>query len=121
MHIEAKVSKIILQNDAMLEGAAQEKVCQTDKCSAHNDNKNCYGLTLMRTISLANQPVQYSSPSSGTMIINLLGFPPLTAHMQTAALQGACTQATDFNCFKQSFCPTVCQKLLFFHLSVVHC
>lgn len=51
MHAEAKLSKIILQNNAALEGAPREKVCQTDKCSAHNDNTDCYGPTVMKTVS----------------------------------------------------------------------
>lgn len=90
MHTKAKLSKIILQNNAVLEGAAQEKVCQTDKCSVHNDNKNCYGQTVMQTIS--------RKPTSSIFIsikwhqnVNFLSFPPLTAHMQMAASQGACT------------------------------
>ncbi len=90
MDTKAKLSKIILQNNAVLEGAAQEKVCQNDKCSAHNDNKNCYGQTVMQTIS--------RKPTSSIFMsikwhqnINLLSFPPLTAHMQMASSQGACT------------------------------
>jgi len=51
MHAKAKLSKIILQNNVALEDAAQEKVCQTDKCSAHGDNKKCYVRTVMQTIS----------------------------------------------------------------------
>lgn len=47
MHTKAQLSKVILQNNADLEGAAQKKVCQTDKCSAHSDDKDCYGQTVV--------------------------------------------------------------------------
>ena len=39
----------------MVEGAAQEKVCQTDKCSAHSDNKNCYGQSDEDNLSQSNR------------------------------------------------------------------
>lgn len=78
---EKKLSKIILQSNVMLEKASQEKVCQTDKCLAHSDSKNCYGHTLMQTISYKQTSSVFIS-IKWHQIINLLSFSPLTAHMQ---------------------------------------
>lgn len=71
----------------MSKGAAQGKVCQTDKCSAHNDKKKCSDQTVRKTIS--------HKPTSSIFIsierrqtINLLSFPPVAAHVQMAALAG---------------------------------
>lgn len=73
-------------------GAAQEKVCQTDKCSTHDDdnNMNSYGQTVGKTISRKPTSSIFIS-IKWHQIINLLSLPPLTAHMQMAVLQGACT------------------------------
>lgn len=116
----------------MSKGAAQGKVCQTDKCSAHNDKKKCSGQTVRKTIS--------HKPTSSIFIsierrqtINLLSFPPVAAHVQMAALAGDFyldktvelsrkknNSYTEFKALEQDehicqdfelrFCFTVCEK-----------
>lgn len=90
MRTIARLSKIILQHNAVLEGAAQENVCQTDKCSTDNDDKNSYVQTVRKTIS--GKPISSIFISiKRHQIINLLSLPPLRAHMQMDAWQDACT------------------------------
>ena len=73
MHTKAKVSKNS-PKQAVLEGAAEEKVCQTDKCSGHSDNKHCYGQTVLLTISRTPTSSVFIS-MKWHQIINLLSFP----------------------------------------------